>query len=251
MDIAVPATVAYNVGAIDSTTTYFFMLRNTGGLPAFGVTITADDPAVVISPSTIGMLEPDGLSALTPIIKVTVTHGVQPSGIGMADLLPPGLFIAGMTASASSGVFTQTTIGGVVRIADVQLENCYMHNETRETEVGTGQILFWRELVRPRDQVSATSADGIWGPRVRNTGNSPLFIDIYDWTDDGFGGQFPFDRTLVLQPGEYYDPLPDGYVPWLNLYLRLFHVRTGGVQSVDRLGDRAYQAFHPTITVAN
>jgi hypothetical protein len=222
----VSATVAYNVGFIDSTTTYLFMLKNTGNLPATNIQLTSDNPAVRISPGTIGVLEPEGVSSLAPIIKVTVQHGLNASGIGSTALLSRGELVISMTASGSQGAFTSTTIGGYVRVADMRMIEGSPANTLYEWTLPGGRSL--------RSQNSSTPT--LW----ENLGNSPVTVERYGLNADST--LYALD-TITVDPNETYRPLDDidTWNPDNGIYWILYNFNTNGVQALD---GRAEKAFH-------
>ncbi len=117
----------FEEGDLQTTHTYLFVLKNTGASAATDVVLSSSNPAVHVSPSTIGILQPEGAGGVSPVIQVTVEHGVSAAGAGYAPTLPAGRLqftisatSAAVTASASVGMnvevarFTATYHGNAV-----------------------------------------------------------------------------------------------------------------------------------------
>jgi hypothetical protein len=107
---ATTATV-FNFGNIPSTEAYLFQIENTGTAVVNNVTVTADNPAVIVTPSEIAILPLQGTGSIVPITQVQVIHGVGANGHGTAALLPQGAFVCHLTATgtdASGNTVTST-----------------------------------------------------------------------------------------------------------------------------------------------
>ena len=120
----IPGT-EFDYGNIASTSTYFFELKNVGGLDINNVTITTDNAATVVSPNKLGLLPTEGSGSVVPLIAVQVLHGVGLNGYGTADTLPPGDFSFNLTAAGvdtgSNPISASVKINLVVQVANLEL----------------------------------------------------------------------------------------------------------------------------------
>jgi hypothetical protein len=232
------AWVDFNLGDIGATTTYLFMLRNTGSEPATNVVLTSDNPAVKVSPGIIAVLEPEGVAGLLPIIRVTVQHGAQASGIGTAPILPMGDMVFNITASSENGAFVSAELGGVVRVASYEV-----HSPGRNivgfpvlmTELETGEV------------ISANQWGGVWPTSatagIINTGNTPLTLDVSFCANIDRTYEMAYDSTVILAPGETMlfdherDYAPDRGLNGYNFYYQSVRIGTEGVIRADRVVD--------------
>jgi hypothetical protein len=82
---------SFDLGAIKATDEFFFILSNAGGTSITGITIASNNPSFEVSPTQISELPPNtGAGTVTPVVRVTAVHGIATSGLGFAELLPPG-----------------------------------------------------------------------------------------------------------------------------------------------------------------
>lgn len=123
--VARAAVSDFQLGDIKATTTYLFMLRNTGITPVTNIQLATTNSSVEIVPNTIGILSPDGQGGLAPIIQVTVKHGSGANNFGYAPLLTAGdisFNISASGADAQSTVLASATLRGYVRVANFTIK---------------------------------------------------------------------------------------------------------------------------------
>jgi hypothetical protein len=95
---------------IKTTTNVYFILKNNGTSDIKGLKITSDLSYFKVTPDTIQSLSTTNSSTgIDPLIKVTIEHGVDASGIGSANVLH-GNHYANITISGSNadGEFSVT-----------------------------------------------------------------------------------------------------------------------------------------------
>jgi hypothetical protein len=66
------AGVDFDLGDLNTTDTYLFVLKNTGTSDVTNVVLVSDNPNVTVTPSRIGVLQPDGQGGVVPVIKVSI-----------------------------------------------------------------------------------------------------------------------------------------------------------------------------------
>lgn len=245
------APADFELGNIDATTTYLFMLRNTGSVAATSITITTDNPAVKVSPGVIGLLQPEDVGGLQPIIRVTVQHGLQSTGLGNAPILARGELRFTLSATATSNVFASAVLEGNVRVASYELR------------VPSN---FERVRLSARDEFGVEySADGRVGQSIGsattsivNTGNAPLYLErsICDSVDSKYNTFI--DSIVTVEPGaEYQFELDSPILPWrteqFDYFMESFIVGTGGVVRSDRRVDECigFMTWRSITSVSN
>jgi len=114
-------TLSYDLGEIKATDNFDFILTNGGDEPIFDINLTIDDEDIYnITPKNINVLPSNKYINYTneigyiPVVSFEVIHGINPSGIGYADLLPIGkktgvLTISGKTLSGIDTIQVSST----------------------------------------------------------------------------------------------------------------------------------------------
>ena len=121
---------SFDLGDIKATDEFFFILSNAGGTSITGITIASNNASFEVSPTSISELQPaTGTGFVTPVVRVTVVHGIATSGLGFAALLPVGannavIDFAGTTtdsSGASTPVEMDVSLTVNARLFDIQL----------------------------------------------------------------------------------------------------------------------------------
>ncbi len=95
-------SVDYDLGEIQNTTTFFFLLTNTGHRNITDISLLSSNPKIKITPALIDTLPPADRSEFTPLIQITAIHGTPQSNIGYTDLMTPGINIDTLTISGKT-----------------------------------------------------------------------------------------------------------------------------------------------------
>lgn len=107
-----------DIGSIKSSRDFYFLLRNVGDFEIDSVSLSIVGNGFSVSPAQIAVLSPENARSrevgLSPIIRITVTHGEAIDGIGWVGVLPKGentatLSIIGKTKNAQ-GNDTSTSL---------------------------------------------------------------------------------------------------------------------------------------------
>jgi hypothetical protein len=166
---------AFDLGDLQATCDYFFLLYNTGDETIRNVTFETDSAAFVVKPSSMDSLAPhDGFGAL-PILRISAVHGLGASGIGVDEMMPMGTNSANLTISGTSEDDQETSlvVGLTVeaKIMDISLFN-------------VGQEV---DLSSPNGARSSTAGGlgfisryiNITEPSITNTGNVAINVTYY------------------------------------------------------------------------
>ncbi len=207
------AGVDFDLGNFDATGSHLFMLRNTGSTRVNNIQLTSSDPRVVVTPNTIGFLDPEGTDGMSPIIQVTVVHGTNASGLGSAALLPPGEFTfeidaVGVEVGTGDETTAHASMGGIARVADFHI------NDITDTALN-GRVdlvnvslttLRYEDGARQGIQVDAFSYDTVYpdyflGLELVNDGNVDITY-VSDPTYDQYGIQTHARIVIVVPVGE-------------------------------------------------
>jgi hypothetical protein len=218
------ATVAdFEIGNIDKTSTYMFLLQNSGNVSATDIQLSSDNPAVTIVPSQIGILSPTFQGGIQPIIQVTVQHGLSGGGTGIAPVLDAGRLFFTISANATDNLSASATLGLNVRVSSYTLKSAL-------SDFGVGTRIWGVDCVAS-NRVAAVSpswlvwninTDTFWGQstlgidgslfvptaQVTNTGNAPIHVQKLmavglDWVADPtwtLAEVAPSDSLIVPQP---------------------------------------------------
>lgn len=208
------ATSLFDVGDVKTTTTYLFMLRNTGSIPISNIHLVTDNPSIEVSPAAIQILSPDGTGGLSPIIQVTVLHGSGAGHFGYAPQLAAGALAFHITATGMSTggtVLADANISGTVRLAAAQVEIAdeLMDYNGRPAGIANLQIYGHADLPFAAGRLDALSI-GLSGSSsltalptatkditIRNIGNQTLEVTVYGWSQETPAGILKSTRTVL------------------------------------------------------
>jgi hypothetical protein len=85
-------TNTINLGDLHSTSSYYFLLTNSGGRAITNINLSISDSSFLISPTSIDSLTVGlGTQSLVPIIKLIAVHGTGAQGLGSEPLMSPGI----------------------------------------------------------------------------------------------------------------------------------------------------------------
>jgi len=112
-----------NLGSIKSSQDFYFLLQNIGDRDIDSIELSITDSAFSISPAQIQVLKSEYIhtpaAGLSPIIKISITHGDALNGIGWVGILPKGentaiLNISGKTTNLGG---RDTIIGFISKVS--------------------------------------------------------------------------------------------------------------------------------------
>lgn len=216
----------FELGNVRNTTTYLFMLRNTGTVPVTDIQLTATNPSVEVVPNTIGILSPDGSGGLAPIIQVTVKHGSGAGHFGTAPLLTQGDLTFSISASgqdAANTVLASASLHGFVQVANFTIKKPNYYGFAVADQSVTPDLLM--DLRTPTDSGayfttgydrstpifddSYATTDTVdpalgLGRTITNTGNCDLIINVDDVVTVIDQNVVTTRATVTVAPGESY-----------------------------------------------
>lgn len=174
----------YDLGEIQNTKQFAFELSNIGGSNVFDASISSSNTSFVLDTEFIQILRPRAENSFIQPVVVTALHGTAPSGIGLADLMPPGenettLRITGRTTNVY-GDTLRLSERAVLRV-NALLVDIEVSDVTGIIPLGspTGSTSGVGDFVS-RIRWYQTAPGPI---HVRNTGNTDLPIRIYTRTE--------------------------------------------------------------------
>lgn len=216
---AIPG-VDFDLGDLPSTDTYLFVLKNTGQSEVQNVVLAADNPAVVITPSRIAVLQPEGAGGVVPVIKVTIQHGKSASGLTDAPLLEPGALVFNISATGDSGAPATASIGVTAQVAKfVMICNGYswdpVYTDYDDWNSPTGgqsrystQTFYRYNSDTFREWYASTVSPVVARTfALTNTGNAVLDVTLWQYVPMQDVASCP-SITVHIQPGETYDVDP-------------------------------------------
>jgi hypothetical protein len=208
--------IGYNLGNVKGTTSFSFILLNSGDQPIFDISLSVNNPQYGITPGNISILDANtsltkpSTQGIIPIISLTVTHGTHANGIWYADLLTMGqnsgiLTIEGKTLNEENDTIPLTAEFNFIVNAQIMEVKLFFNNEEHPLEAYSKLTYnaYGIEYIRlyyfhKGDVVS-----------IQNTGNTA--VDVY-WDNDNY---------VYLKPGERSDiDLHD--MPMVNFRLNGF-----------------------------
>jgi hypothetical protein len=128
-------TNTIDLGDLHSTTSYYFLLTNTGGHCITNIHLSVSDSSFVIFPTSIDSLIVGlGTQSLVPIIKLTALHGTGPQGLGSEPLMSPGIHQVQINVS---GTTKQNNIDTTVSLIATAKINALVMDIDLHTELTT------------------------------------------------------------------------------------------------------------------
>lgn len=214
--LASPSSVDFEEGDLKTTRTYLFILKNTGTVAATNVVLSSTNSAVHVSPSTIGILQPEGAGGVQPVIQVTVEHGVSATGAGYADTLAGGRMEFNISAT-SAEVTATASVGVNVKVASITASFLGEPTDLRDGQNGyANPIATQNGTVVPAQYIgyytgaSATKLGGM--ATVTNTGNVPVTIVAHAHDPYPAPALFLPTSTVTIEPGETVSV--NGFAQW-------------------------------------
>lgn len=179
--------ITFNLGKIKGSSGFFFLLYNVGMTPITNVTLSIDNPAYSVFPSSMDTLVPGSDVGMLPVVKIAAFHGTPYDGIGTRPLLPMGnnkfvLHISG-NSKTTSGTDTVITLDAEMNLEALVMDLSIIGiNETLtpspEGGVITGEVAKIESGITKVNYYSTScNADSIL--LIQNKGNVPLHCQIY------------------------------------------------------------------------
>src|SRR5512133_334507 len=188
-DAAVQAgsQVTFNLGKIKGSSGFFFLLYNVGMTPITNVTLSIDNPAYSVFPSSMDTLIPGSDVGMLPVVKIAAFHGTPYDGVGTRPLLPMGnnKFVLHIAGNSKTTAGTDTVIA---LDAEMNLDALIMDlsiagmNEiltpASEGGVNTSEVAnIGSGITKVSNYTTSCKADSII--TIRNNGNVPLHCQMY------------------------------------------------------------------------
>lgn len=217
------ASATFDVGDISHTTTYLFLLRNTGSAPVTDIELSSENSAVTVTPSVIRHLSPEGGDGMSPVIQVTIRHGTGTGGFGTYPVLAAGPLEFGISVrgtSAGTAVAVDAAIEGQVQLANFTLVNNlpvefgnYDSIDSADLMAATSMNVQFDDgrhdaLLVEQDARFGTGPDAYTGTydyfSVHNTGSVPLYVRISNRLSGSDLAPVPgTGETITVQPGMF------------------------------------------------
>lgn len=193
-------SVSFDLGNVDNTSDYFFVLTNAGDTDIEDITLETHHSGITISPNYIEVLSPQIEMSLHQVLKLTITHGTSPSGVGHAPLLEPGpltsaLQISGRTKNEQGDSLKaelNADVSVVARLSDLQIYSGSQQIDLGSPSGGILNSLLYEGTLR-RYNVSVRN-----DITVENTGNAELIFATYK---QGYP-HFEQETEFTLEPGD-------------------------------------------------
>lgn len=185
-----------DLGAIQNTSSFSLAIANSGNRPITGITVQNSNPMFGITSPSFDTLDAGSTLQSARIMSITVTHGTNPSGIGLAPTLPMGnnydtLLISGRTIN-SHGKSDTLELKKILKVYAL-LADIRLFDDTTEVDLTKRTM---------EETGSGITTEEVWGyplthPKgtIFNSGNVPLDITEYQ-----FGFSILYER--LLQPNE-------------------------------------------------
>ncbi len=198
-------TPIFNLGDLKASRDFYFFLKNTGGTAVTDITIESNNAHFDVTPEEISILEPDSLTTIIPIIRVSTLHGTALDGIGYVDLMPMNesrtvISITGTTTDENEvnipiSLFVELIINALVM--DVELFDGDSIIDLTTPEGSRSSNLGGLGFIRAYTYSSI--------PKILNTGNIPITASVYYGDVDKYvlGSIGPND-TLVVNLPDYH-----------------------------------------------
>ncbi len=162
---AVGDTTTFNLGDLRGSKSFYFIIENVGGSNITSINIKSNDSSVVVTPSTINVLVPQGQSSILQTVKINILDGIlTENGVGSAPLQSMGdliksLDITGYTNDSLITMHVNMNMTSYIMDADIFTQN----DSTRITAV-----------IPPAQTWYIPTADSLLF--FKNTGNTKLGI---------------------------------------------------------------------------
>jgi len=179
-DPTIVQQTVFNLGDVNGTTDFYFLLRNIGGSTITGISISVSDSSFLVFPTAIDSLSPG--SALTleqlgeiPLVRVSAIHGFGPLQLMSAGPHSANLEIHGQTFREDGSA---QEIDLVVRIdINALLMDAVVWDGLTMVDLldSDGGILVGGFVITdfvPTYQIADTA-------RIQNTGNVPLYLTVF------------------------------------------------------------------------
>jgi hypothetical protein len=179
--------VTFNLGKIKGSSGFFFLLYNVGMTPITNVTLSIENPAYSVFPSSMDTLIPGSDVGMLPVVKIAAFHGTPYDGIGTRPLLPMGnnKFVLHISGNSKTTAGKDTVIA---LDAEMNLEALIMDlsiigmNEiltpAPEGGVNTSEVAkIGSGITKVCNYTTSCNADSII--TIRNDGNVPLHCQMY------------------------------------------------------------------------
>lgn len=208
--------VRFNLGKIKGSSGFFFLLYNVGMTPITNVTLSIDNAAFSVFPTSMDTLIPGSDVGMLPVVKIAAFHGTPFDGVGNRPLLPKGknkfiLKISGNSKTAS-GADTVISLD-----AEMDLEALVMDM----TIEGINGALDMTNLISSLNLAEFTTiANGIKIASncytscvddsivlIRNSGNVPVYYQIFKSQYIKISNQYLIDTLLdsIVAPGNMFN----------------------------------------------
>ncbi len=181
------SNVKFDLGRIKGSSGFFFLLYNVGMTPITNVTLSIDNPAFSVFPSSMDTLIPGSDVGMLPVVKIAAFHGTPYDGVGNRPLLPKGqnqflLHIAGSSKTVS-GTDTVITLDAEMNlealVMDFSFEGMGGLIEKSGIAIGNGAILPAIDPGVRMKTIYRTSCKNDSIIMLNNTGNVSLHCVFY------------------------------------------------------------------------
>ena len=172
-------TILFILGDLKASRNFYFFLKNAGGTAITDITIESNNAHFDVTPEEIGILEPDSLATIIPIIRVSALHGVALNGIGYIDLIPMNenrtvISIAGVTTDENGtnipvSIFAELTINAL--IMDIELFDGDSIIDLTTPDGSGSSNLGGLGFIRNYNYSLV--------PKILNIGNIPISVSVY------------------------------------------------------------------------
>jgi hypothetical protein len=95
-------TVAFNLGELKKSQSFYFMLTNGGDSDIKDIAIKSNNSAFQVSPASISVLPTGPGMTAVPVVRVNIVHGPSLSGVGLEPILSPGPHSARITITGNA-----------------------------------------------------------------------------------------------------------------------------------------------------
>jgi hypothetical protein len=183
---------SFDLGMLNKSRDYYFLLGNSGGTDITGIAIGSSNNAFVVAPAAIDVLPASGM-AVTPIVRVSVIHGLNLNGVGFAPLLPKGpnqadIMVAGTTGGQAVTLTVHLTVDA--KVMDVELLDANTAVDLMRPDTSWMVGAYWAPASM-RVYIVAQ-------PTLHNIGNVPLEVTTYQDGTASSASTLDPDGTLAL-----------------------------------------------------